>query len=161
MVTHNAKLSATILADLSLVKKSPGCLATGTAIPVGLTGAAGNLLSAPATSLRASRGVSSLHADRTMAVTDSGQGGPTFFFSSPTRLVAPDGNGGLVARTIDFDFPPSADVARLDYTISFQNGGNQITGTIALTTFPLQGNPLDGGGTVDGTFTFTGDLIEP
>ena len=57
--------------------------------------------------------------------------------------------------------PPNTDVARLDYTISFRNNGNQVTGTITLTTFPLTGNPLDGGGTVVGTFTFVGDLVKP
>ena len=60
-----------------------------------------------------------------------------------------------------FSSEPGADVARLDYTISFAHTGHQITGTITLTTFPLQGNPLDGGGTVGGTFTFTGELITP
>ncbi|HEY4045632.1 MAG TPA: hypothetical protein VGM27_02095 [Acidobacteriaceae bacterium] len=63
----------------------------------------------------------------------------------------------MVAKTIDFDFPPNADAARPDYTISFDQNGDQATGTITLTTFPLQGNPLDGGGTVLGTFTLGGE----
>ena len=108
----------------------------------------------------ASRGVITLHADRTMSVLDSGQGGPAFFLSSQLGSWKPDGKGGILARTIDFDFPPNADVARLDYTINFGKNGT-ISGTITLTTFPLQGNPLDGGGTVVGTFTFTGQLIQP
>lgn len=108
-----------------------------------------------------SRGVITLHADRTISVIDSGQGGPTFFFTSQLGSWKPDGKGGVVARTIDFDYPPSADVARVDYTISFARDANQITGTITLTTFPLQGNPLDGGGTVVGTFTLTGELVKP
>jgi hypothetical protein len=73
----------------------------------------------------------------------------------------PDGEGGLVARTIDFDFPPNADAARLDYTVKFAADGTQVKGTITLTTFPLQGNPLDGGGTVAGRFTFVGNLVKP
>jgi hypothetical protein len=110
----------------------------------------------------ASRGVIALHLGGTMSVIDSGQGGPTFFFSSQLGSWAPNGNGGLVARTIDFDYPPNADVARLDYTIKFSTATpGQVTGTITLTTFPLTGNPLDGGGTVAGTFTFTGQLIQP
>jgi hypothetical protein len=109
----------------------------------------------------ASRGVIALQADHTLSVTDSGQGGPSFFFSSQLGSWKPDGKGGLVGRTIDFDYPPNADVARVDYTINFGQGGKQVTGTITLTTFPLQANPLDGGGTVVGTFTFTGDVVTP
>jgi len=112
----------------------------------------------------ASRGVITLHADQTMSVIDSGQGGPTFFFSSQLGSWEPSGTGRAVGRTIDFDYPNSeggAEVARLNYTISFAHAGHQIAGTIILTAFPLQGNPLDGGGTVAGTFTFTGDLITP
>jgi len=108
----------------------------------------------------ASRGVITLHADHTMSVIDSGQGGPTFFFSSQLGSWKPAANGEVVAKTIDFDFPDAA-VARLDYTISFSQDLTQVAGTITLTTFPLQANPLDGGGTVVGTFTFTGQLIQP
>jgi hypothetical protein len=109
----------------------------------------------------ASRGVITLHAGQTMSVIDSGQGGPAFFFSSQLGSWKPNGTGGVVARTIDFDFPPGADVARLDYSISFAQEHTQVTGTITLTTFPLQGNPLDGGATVVGNFIFTGQLINP
>jgi len=102
----------------------------------------------------ASRGVITLHADRTLSVIDSGQGGP-FHFTSQLGTWGANGKGAVVGRTIDFDFPPSADVARLDWT--FQFGSNQtISGTVTVTTFPLTANPLDGGGTVIGTFTFTG-----
>jgi hypothetical protein len=101
-----------------------------------------------------------LHGDGTMSVIDSGQGGPTFFFSSQLGSWQLNGNGtGAVGRTIDFDFP-SVDVARLDYTIHFGANGT-ATGTITLTDFPLQSNPLDGGGTVVGTFTFTAQTIAP
>ena len=109
----------------------------------------------------ASRGVITLHADHTMSVIDSGQGGPTFFFSSQLGSWKSDDKDEVVARTIDFDYPPNADVARIDYTISFDKDGDQVSGTITLTTFPLQANPLDGGGTVVGTFTFTGELVKP
>ena len=109
----------------------------------------------------ASRGVITLHADRTMSVIDSGQGGPTFFFTSQLGSWQPDGNGGLVARTIDFDYPPNAATARLDYTIHFGEDGGQTTGTITLTTFPLTGDPLEGGGTVVGKFTFVGQIVRP
>jgi hypothetical protein len=109
----------------------------------------------------ASRGVFTFHADFTMSAIDSGQGGPTFFFSSQLGSWKPDAQGGLVARTIDFDFPPNADVARLDYTVKFSADGTQISGTITLRTFPLLSNPLDGGGTIVGSFTFVGNLVTP
>ena len=110
----------------------------------------------------ASRGVITLNSDRTISVTDSGQGGPTFFFSSQLGSWKPNGKGGIVARTIDFDYPPSAAIARLDYTISSATSATgAITGTVTLTTFPLTADPLGGGGTVVGTFTFTGQLITP
>lgn len=107
-----------------------------------------------------SRGVITLHADRTMSVIDSGQGGPAFLFSSQLGAWRPDTTGGVVARTIDFDFP-NVDVSRVDYTIKFSQKGTRISGTVTVTTFPLQGNPLDGGGTVAGTSTFVGQLIQP
>lgn len=109
----------------------------------------------------ASRGVLTFHADFTMSAIDSSQGGPAFFFTSQLGSWKPNGAGGLVARTVDFNFPPNAAVARLDYTVKFAQEGQQVTGTITLTTFPLDANPLDGGGTVTGTFTFTGTLVTP
>jgi hypothetical protein len=105
----------------------------------------------------ASRGVITLHPDHTMSVIDSGQGGP-FFFTSQLGVWGVGSKGTLVGRTPDFDFPPNADVARLDYTFKVGTDGS-ISGTITLRTFPLTGNPLDGGGTLVGTFTFTGHIV--
>jgi hypothetical protein len=107
------------------------------------------------------RTVLTLHADHTMSVVAADQGGPTYFFTSQLGSWKPDGKGGVVAKTIDFDYPPNADVARIDYTISFDPAHDRATGTETLTSFPLQGNPLDGGGTLLGTFTFTGELVKP
>ena len=111
----------------------------------------------------ASRGVITLHADQTMSVIDSEQEGPTYFFSSQLGSWKPDGNRRIVGRTINFHFPQSpGSVVRGDYTISFAQHRSQATGTITVTTFPLEnGNPLDGEGTVIGTFTFVGELIKP
>ena len=110
----------------------------------------------------ASRGVITLHADHTMSAIDSRQGGPTYLFSSQLGSWKPDGQGRIVARTIDFDFPQSPGyVVRADFTISFAQDHSQATGTITVTTFPLETNPFDGGGTVLGTFTFVGELINP
>jgi hypothetical protein len=108
-----------------------------------------------------SRVVITLHGDRTLSAIDSDQGGPTFFFTSQLGAWAPDGKGGAVGRTLDFDFPPAPDVARLDYTFTFSAHDTQVAGTITLRTFPLQGDPLDGDGTVLGEFTFTGRLVTP
>src|SRR3981081_3251812 len=107
------------------------------------------------------RTVLTLHADHTMSVVAADQGGPTFFFTSQLGSWKPEGKGGAVGKTLDFDYPPNADVVRIDYTISFDPVHDRATGTETLTSFPLQGNPLDGGGTVLGTFTFSGELVKP
>ena len=107
-----------------------------------------------------SRGAIALHGDRTVSVIDSGQGGP-FFFTSQLGAWGYDHKGGVVGRTVDFDFPPNADLARLDYTFAFGSDGAKVTGTITLTIFPLQGDPLDGDGIAAGKFTFTGELVKP
>jgi hypothetical protein len=107
------------------------------------------------------RTVLTLHADHTMSVVAADQGGPTFFFTSQLGSWKPDGKGGVVAKTLDFDYPPNADVVRIDYTISFDPDHDRVTGTEILTAFPLRGNPLDGGGTVLTTATFTGELVKP
>jgi hypothetical protein len=111
------------------------------------------------------RSVITLHADSMMAVVDADSGGPTYFFTSEFGSWRPDGKGGAVGRTIDFDFfvghpvYPNGDVARIDYTISFQHDG--IVGTHTVTIFSLQENPFGGGGINVGTFNFTGQLITP
>ncbi|MDX6464737.1 MAG: hypothetical protein QOJ51_4507 [Acidobacteriaceae bacterium] len=107
------------------------------------------------------RTVLTLHADHTMSVVAADQGGPTSFFTSQLGSWKPDGKGGVVAKTLDFDYPPNADVVRIDYTITFDLDRDRATGTETLTAFPLQGNPLDGGGTVLTTATFTGELVKP
>jgi hypothetical protein len=107
------------------------------------------------------RTVLTLHADHTMSVVAADQGGPTSFFTSQLGSWKPDGKGGVVAKTLDFDYPPHADVVRIDYTITFDRDHDRATGTETLTAFPLEGNPLDGGGTVLTTATFTGELVKP
>jgi hypothetical protein len=107
------------------------------------------------------RTVLTLHADHTMSVVAADQGGPTYFFSSQLGSWMPDGKGGVIGKTLDFDYPPYADVARIDYTIRFDPALNQATGTETLTTFPLQGDPFGPGGTSLGNYTFTGVLVKP
>jgi hypothetical protein len=109
-----------------------------------------------------SRGVITLHADHTMSVTDSAEGGPSYFFTSELGSWKQDGSGRIIARTIDFDYPPNADVARLDFTLNLTPDGNLMAGTAVLTTYPLEDpNPLQGEGTNFGTFTITGEVIKP
>src|SRR5262249_6232153 len=105
----------------------------------------------------ASRSVITLHGDHSVAVIDSGQGGPAFQFSSQQGVWEHRSGGGAVARNLGFSFP-SARIARVGYTLTTLNN-DQVSGTIPLTVFPLTGNPLDGGGTVAGTFTFTGTRV--
>lgn len=110
----------------------------------------------------ASRGVITLHGDHTLTAIDSAQGGPEFFFSSQQGAWEPDGEGGAVGRTLDFDFQLPQDVARLDYVFDFRSDDKDVTGTITLTTFPLEGDPLhDEEGIVAGTFTFDGTRVRP
>lgn len=104
-----------------------------------------------------SRGVITLNVDHSISVIDSGQGGPAFSFSSQLGAWENAPGNTVRARTLDFDFP-SVDVARLDYNFTTATN-DQAAGTIVLTTFPLTGNPLGGGGTVVGTFNFTGQRV--
>lgn len=106
-----------------------------------------------------SRSVITLHADHSLTVIDSGQGGPGVQFSSQQGAWASSPGGGLIARTLDFSFP-SAGIARVDYNFTTSNT-DEVAGTITLTVFGLQDNPLDGGGTVVGTFNFTGTRVGP
>jgi len=105
-----------------------------------------------------SRSVITLHPDRSMTVIDSGQGGPGIQFSGQQGVWEHQSGGGLQARTLDFSFP-SAGIARVDYVFNAGVPADQVAGTITLTVFPLTANPLDGGGTVVGTFNFTGTRI--
>ena len=104
-----------------------------------------------------SRSVITFHSDHSMSVIDSGQGGPGVQFSSQQGpWISVPGNA-LAARTLDFSFP-SAGIAVVDYHINILPA-DQISGTITLTVFALTDNPLGGGGTVVGTFNFTGTKI--
>jgi hypothetical protein len=110
-----------------------------------------------ATGAFSSRSVITLHADRSMAAIDSGQGGPAVLFSSQQGTWERESNGRVEARTLDFSFP-SAGIARVDYNFNSASA-DHVSGTITLTVFGLHDNPLDGGGTVVGTFNFTGQRV--
>ena len=109
----------------------------------------------------ASRSVITLHADHTILAADSGEDGPTDYFGSQLGNWKPAGHRRIVATTINFRYLSGGGMARSDYVINFAPDCSQVTGTITVTTFPLDANPFDGDGTVLGTFTFVGQLIEP
>lgn len=105
----------------------------------------------------ASRSVITLHSDHSVSVIDSGQEGGPVPFSSQQGVWAHAPGGVVKARTLDFSFPfASNGIARVDYTFNAGAPGNQVQGTIMLTFFPPNGNPLGGGGTPGGTFNFSG-----
>lgn len=108
----------------------------------------------------ASNSVITLHSDNSVAVIDSGQEGNGVSFSSQQGVWESEPNGTLKARTIDWSFPFATNgSARVDYTFNAGGGANQVSGSIVLTFFPPNGNPLDGGGSPGGTFTFTGRRV--
>ena len=107
-----------------------------------------------------SKSVVTLHADHSVAVIDSGQEGGPVPFSSQQGVWEQDPSGVLEARTLDFSFPFATEgSARVDYKFNAGVPANQVQGSIVLTFFPPNGNPLDGGGTVGGTFNFTGTRV--
>ena len=110
----------------------------------------------------ASTAVITLHTDRTMSVTDSAQGGPDNYFSSQLGSWKPDGHRNIAAKAISFRFPPSAPaIARTDFDIALTQGHSHIEGTIQLMLFSYEDpNPLEGEGTLIGTFNFRGELIK-
>ena len=104
-----------------------------------------------------SRSVVTLHADHSMTAIDSGQGGPGVQFSSQMGAWHTSPNAGVVGRTLDFSFP-NAGIARVDYNFTTINK-DQVSGTITLTVFPINADPQGSGGTVVGTFNFTGQSV--
>jgi acyl-CoA synthetase (AMP-forming)/AMP-acid ligase II len=86
-----------------------------------------------------------------------GQEGGPVPFSSQQGVWAHAPGGVVKARTLDFSFPfATGGIARVDYTFNAGVPGNQVQGTIVLTFFPPNGNPLGGGGAPGGTFNFSG-----
>jgi len=133
-------------------------LATPAAAQNGLPGATYLLtLTDATTGAFASRSALTLHADHSIQVIDSGQGGPAASFSSQLGAWDTSPGAGVVARTLDFSFP-SAGIARVDYSFTAINN-QQVSGTATLTVFPLNADPQGGGGTVVGTFQFTGQRV--
>lgn len=87
----------------------------------------------------ASRTLLTLHSDGTMAVVDSTQGGPTFFFSSQLGGWKPTGTGTAEGWTDDFNYPPAAGIGEVLW--NFQFTGDKVSGTSTLIGLGLHGNP--------------------
>jgi hypothetical protein len=104
-----------------------------------------------------SRSVITFHSDGSVEVVDSGEGGPAFTFSSQLGVWINGKASGAIVRTLDFSFP-SAGIARVDYNFVKLNA-QDVSGTITLTGFGLQQDPQGGGGTLLGTFNFTGQRV--
>src|ERR1051326_7125139 len=99
----------------------------------------------------ASNSVITLHSDNSVAVVDSSQVGGSVSFSSQLGVWENGPGGTLKTRTIDWSFPFATNgSARVDYTFNAGGGPNQVSGSIVLTFFPPNGNPLDGGGSPGG-----------
>ena len=123
----------------------------------------------PSTGAFVARAVLTFHADHTVSAILTGQvqfppgsvqpALPNLFFSSQLGSWKFGNAGGLVARTLFFDFTNMI-IDRLDYTATF--AANQVKGTITITDFfGFQSDPLDGNGMLLGNFNFTGTLVTP
>jgi len=107
-----------------------------------------------------SRSVITLHSDHTLTAIDSGQEASSPTFSSQQGTWTQQGyNGSVKASTLDFSFQSPQTIARVDYVINAASGEGNISGTLTLTIFPINGNPFGGGGTVVGNFNFTGQSV--
>ena len=126
--------------------------------PNGLPGAAYlTTITDATTGAFATRSVVTLHADHSMTAIDSGQGGPSAQFSSQMGAWRTTPGAGVVARTLDFTFPNAA-IGRVDYNFTTINT-DEVSGTATLTIFPINADPQGSGGTVVGTFNFTGQRV--
>jgi hypothetical protein len=124
---------------------------TGGACLLTFTDGQGNFLS---------REVVALHADRTMSAVDSGQNGPQYLYSSQLGVWKPDGPGKIIARTFDFDYPPNADLARIDFVLNLTPDRRHLAGTVRICTFPLETEDAQDGGCSAGvTYNVAGEFF--
>ncbi len=152
------KRTFVVLAGCLLVYCGWAALHAQNSLPNGLPGNAYiTTITDATTGAFASRSVITLHADHSMTSIDSGQGGPAALFSSQMGAWRTSPGAGVVARTLDFSFP-NAGIGRVDYNFTTLTN-DQASGTITLTVFPINADPQGSGGTVVGTFNFTGQHI--
>jgi hypothetical protein len=114
----------------------------------------------------ASRGVITLTADGNIFITDSNQGGiPGVFnpFGDTQGAYTCTNNRAISAIGINFGFsgPDGVnDIARSDILATFDQAAQVVQGTTTVSSFDLNANPLEGGGSVVGTFSITGQRVE-
>ncbi len=99
----------------------------------------------------ASRSLITFHRDGTVAVVDAAQtGGVSGAFSAQQGSYRCTGRTGAVATTVDFGFPPDADIARFDTVVTITRE-RTIKGTSTLSLFtPLATcNPFEPEGTCE------------
>jgi len=107
----------------------------------------------------ASRSTLLLNVQGTMSVIDSTQG-TVGFTAAQGAWDCHVQHGQRELRATALDFNTAGDtIARTDYQATFDPHSETIAGTITLRSFPLLSDPLGSGGTVIGTFAFTGQRI--
>jgi len=106
-----------------------------------------------------SRSTILLSARGTMSVVDSGQG-TVGFTAAQGAWDCQVQHGQRELRATGLDFSTAGDtIFRTDYLATFDPRTEMMAGTVTLRFFPLLADPLGSGGTVIGTFAFTGQRI--
>jgi hypothetical protein len=106
-----------------------------------------------------SRSTILLHVGGTMSVVDSGQDTVGFTAAQGAWDCQVQGSQReLRAKGLEFNTAGDT-IFRPDYQATFDPQAETIAGTITLQSFPLLADPLGSGGTVVGTFAFTGQRI--
>jgi hypothetical protein len=113
----------------------------------------------------ASRGVITFSADGNFFVTDSNQGGVEGVFNpfgDTQGTYVCTSNQEIRAVGINFGFSGRDgvnDIARSDIRATVARQSGALQGSITVTSFALNADPLASGGSVVGTFQVTGQLI--
>jgi hypothetical protein len=112
----------------------------------------------------ASRALITLTEEGNLIVTDSNQGGISSQFNPFTTSQgtwACNGRTEITATALNFSLSNQggSGIARNEYSATFNPRTQTVEGTIELSLFDLQGNPLKGNGQNGGSFSFTGQFV--
>ncbi|MUG91678.1 hypothetical protein F7734_03935 [Scytonema sp. UIC 10036] len=112
----------------------------------------------------ASRALITLTKEGNLIVGDSNQGGILGQFNGFTTSQGTwvcNGTRGITARVFNFSISNSGGtgIARNDYSATFNPRTQTVEGTIKLSFFGLEDNPLQGNGQNGGSFSFTGEFV--